>query len=466
MSYVPIISDFIIKLSDKTYKRHEGKIGQYYTTEEVSLHNKKDDFWCIVHSKVYDLTDYLLMHPGGAALLFKQGGKDATQDFEGMFHSRNAKAILEKFYIGKLISNSQLSFLIQNNNSISISNNKSNNSKMNTNLLTPFKIPVNINNPMKQILKQQQPNQVIITTATKTPIQQDDSSNIPISKIYKVKLLEKEIISQNSYCLWISIPESLEVLNWVKPLTHVSLSTEDELMSVDNNNISSPTFRSYTPIDQSNEIRALQFLIKSYENGMISKKLCLLEQGDTILLRGPIKTGNSSFKLDSILEEQQQQSQVEQYLLMIAGGSGITPMLQTIINILEKQPISSTSSLQNLKILLLYSNSREIDIIYKNEIISIQNRFPSRFICQFILTKQEQTQINIVTPTTLDKTRSTQLTTIPYQYGRITKETLTQILEGIPIVKIKETLVCGPFDFNSNISNQLLQIGIKCITLE
>ncbi len=46
-----------------------------WTREEVSLHNKADDCWTIVHGRVYNVTKYLDFHPGGSKFLMKNAGK-------------------------------------------------------------------------------------------------------------------------------------------------------------------------------------------------------------------------------------------------------------------------------------------------------------------------------------------------------------------------------------------------------
>ncbi|KAA1465947.1 acyl-CoA dehydrogenase [Dentipellis sp. KUC8613] len=54
-----------------------------FTREEVALHNKEGDLWIIVDSKVYDLSRFAKMHPGGANVLYVSSvaGKDATNAF-------------------------------------------------------------------------------------------------------------------------------------------------------------------------------------------------------------------------------------------------------------------------------------------------------------------------------------------------------------------------------------------------
>ncbi|KAI1136444.1 hypothetical protein F5Y05DRAFT_108623 [Hypoxylon sp. FL0543] len=48
---------------------------------EVAKHNTTSSCWIVINSKVYDVTPYLDQHPGGAAILVKQGGRDATSEF-------------------------------------------------------------------------------------------------------------------------------------------------------------------------------------------------------------------------------------------------------------------------------------------------------------------------------------------------------------------------------------------------
>ncbi|GAA98980.1 uncharacterized protein L969DRAFT_64385 [Mixia osmundae IAM 14324] len=57
-----------------------------FSRAEVAKHAKEDDLWIIVDTAVYDLSDFIDMHPGGASILLdpKIAGKDATQVFFGL----------------------------------------------------------------------------------------------------------------------------------------------------------------------------------------------------------------------------------------------------------------------------------------------------------------------------------------------------------------------------------------------
>ncbi|KAG5652333.1 hypothetical protein H0H81_005401 [Sphagnurus paluster] len=54
-----------------------------YTKEEVAKHNKQGDLWIVVDSKVFDLSKFAAMHPGGLSVLLDEevAGQDATNAF-------------------------------------------------------------------------------------------------------------------------------------------------------------------------------------------------------------------------------------------------------------------------------------------------------------------------------------------------------------------------------------------------
>eukprot|EP00249_Psilotum_nudum_P007171 c20365_g1_i1 orf=788-1372(-) len=69
---------------------------------EVASHTTKDDCWLVIHGKVYDVTHFLEEHPGGEEVLIEASGKDATQEFNDIGHSDEAKSMLKDFCIGVL----------------------------------------------------------------------------------------------------------------------------------------------------------------------------------------------------------------------------------------------------------------------------------------------------------------------------------------------------------------------------
>lgn len=98
-----------------------------YTLADVQKHNTSTDAWIIIHNKgktrscqycfrlklpqnantaipreVYNVSNYLEDHPGGAALLVEVAGKDATEEFVEAGHSEDADDVLEGLCIGHL----------------------------------------------------------------------------------------------------------------------------------------------------------------------------------------------------------------------------------------------------------------------------------------------------------------------------------------------------------------------------
>ncbi|XP_013921341.1 PREDICTED: cytochrome b5 [Thamnophis sirtalis] len=85
---------------DKTEK--EPWRGCYYKLEEVQKHNHSQSTWIILHRRIYDLSKFLEEHPGGEEVLREQAGGDATESFEDVGHSTDARALSETFIIGEL----------------------------------------------------------------------------------------------------------------------------------------------------------------------------------------------------------------------------------------------------------------------------------------------------------------------------------------------------------------------------
>ncbi|KAJ0142431.1 Long-chain specific acyl-CoA dehydrogenase, mitochondrial [Colletotrichum tanaceti] len=56
-------------------------VAKTFTRDEVAKNNTEDSLWCIIDSKVYDLTDFVDGHPGGESVLRQVAGRDATAEF-------------------------------------------------------------------------------------------------------------------------------------------------------------------------------------------------------------------------------------------------------------------------------------------------------------------------------------------------------------------------------------------------
>merc|ERR1711979_52954 len=77
-----------------------------YKLVEVAEHNKSKgedkSIWTVIHDKVYDVTKFLDEHPGGEEIMIENAGLDATEAFEDVGHSTDAREMLAEYLIGEL----------------------------------------------------------------------------------------------------------------------------------------------------------------------------------------------------------------------------------------------------------------------------------------------------------------------------------------------------------------------------
>ena len=74
-----------------------------YSLELVAEHATAEDCWSIVGDSVYDLTDWIAAHPGGAQRIISMCGNDSTSHYENHHAGqRSATATLDRYVIGTL----------------------------------------------------------------------------------------------------------------------------------------------------------------------------------------------------------------------------------------------------------------------------------------------------------------------------------------------------------------------------
>jgi len=69
---------------------------------DVASHSSKKDLYVVIHDKVYNASSFVDEHPGGEEVLLDVGGQDATEAFEDVGHSDEAREILSGMLLGNL----------------------------------------------------------------------------------------------------------------------------------------------------------------------------------------------------------------------------------------------------------------------------------------------------------------------------------------------------------------------------
>ncbi|ORE11234.1 ferredoxin reductase-like protein [Rhizopus microsporus var. microsporus] len=121
-----------------------------------------------------------------------------------------------------------------------------------------------------------------------------------------------------------------------------------------------PVVRPYTPISSADTVGFLEFVIKKYDTGKLTPILDSMKPGDTLEFKGPLPKYNW---------EKDQKTNVG----LIAGGSGITPMVQIIRRVLDEKPTDKKT-----KITLIFANVNENDILLKDELDQIAKEHPDK----------------------------------------------------------------------------------------
>ncbi|GAV27088.1 hypothetical protein PMKS-000549 [Pichia membranifaciens] len=234
------------------------------------------------------------------------------------------------------------------------------------------------------------------------------------SKFQDYELIDKTVISKNTAIYRFKLDHDYDQLRI--PVGHhlackVKLDGKDEI-------------RYYTPISNQFDEGFFDIIVKSYKDGSVSKYFATLNPGAKVLFKGPV--GRMSYK-----------SNMADNIVMIAGGSGITPMLAVLGSII-------TSPEDKTSVKLLFANETENDILLREELDEYVKEYPG-FDLKYIL--------NYPPATWNDGYK-----------GMITEEILKKELPN-PNANTK-IFICGPMGMKKQMLEDLEKLGWPKGTLQ
>ena len=281
-----------------------------FTKKQILEKREEGLVWIVIKNNVYDVTEFLDEHPGGAELITDIAPDDfktMTSEFIDAEHSEEAMEQLQTFFKGTLLDEGGSDFE----------------------------------------LEEEEEDHPFVEAPNHDPTH-------PFSGLTEVtlKLDSLEHLSHDVTVYRFALQNKLDEFSL--PIgKHIVLSFEE----MDGHHIS----RAYTPVSPCGDTGFVDFLIKHYPNGKMSSHLRELHPGhSTIQMKGPkgklSYEGNGRFR---IRRKGKEDTVKLSHIGMIAGGSGITPMFQ-IIQAVARNPQDE------LKISLLFANKSEEDMILKH----------------------------------------------------------------------------------------------------
>ena len=191
--------------------------------------------------------------------------------------------------------------------------------------------------------------------------------------------------------------------------------------------------RPYTPISKPTKSGSIDLLVKHYTNGAMSREFSKLKIGDKMVF----------WQIPFNIKERYP-FEGDETIVMLAVGTGITPMFQAIQRLFDTDEDQSPNLNTHTKVILLYGCRSRNDILLQKELERVQQKYPDRFQLSYIISQDKKVKDT-------DDGRWTQ--------GRISKDMLERLISDyIPALyrgeekcKVCKVWICGTPSFYDDI---------------
>ncbi|KAJ3533482.1 hypothetical protein NM688_g7276 [Phlebia brevispora] len=319
--------------------------------EEIAKHNSTNDCWIIIDNKVYDVTDVLSWHPGGAAAILAYAGKAtvaATLQYKGIHDNcKRFPSLACDFgtqHLCELDANSK-----RDECYIGVLSNEA------------------VGEMKKDAMR-------AADALAKVKKEREDFALQP-DLFTSATLVKKTEVSEDTRYYVFSLPKRANGEHGLLKLPvgrHIMLSVHFDDQAV---------LRPYTPIAPvlpEEEDGTFTLCVKTYfptdggpypPGGLVSNYLDCMNEGEEIDIRGP--EGEITYKGRGKFDIEGKEYQFEK-INLIAGGSGLTPHWQLIHAVLS-------DSADETAISLIDCNKTYDDILMRDELQRYASKHPKRF---------------------------------------------------------------------------------------
>lgn len=345
---------------------------------DVAKHKNAKSCWITMNGRIYDVTPFLKQHPGGAQMLLMYGGKDATTAFNAVHtHTSYAKDILKQFHIGYL-----------------------------PDMAPKPGAPVAEVKSQPVVEHDEDPFAGLVGAAAAAVPPQQPVVAADFKWKFELDKIDKVTADTSLFHFKVGM-DSAATQFLLAPGQHIYV------------NIPGVGEKPYTPTNHSNGNMSL--LVKTYASGQVSAAIHRLTIGSGI----DVRSSAPKFDWKSVLDGRYS------FIGMIAGGTGVTPMVQIIRGILECPDMKSPPRMS-----LILSNKTDDDVLLKAQLTSVAESHPGVLTITFVSSRSQ---------------------------GRITSSQVSSIWQQT-LSSASETAlacICGPAAFTSDIAAMCESLGFQ-----
>ncbi|SEH28680.1 ferredoxin--NADP reductase [Chryseobacterium culicis] len=229
---------------------------------------------------------------------------------------------------------------------------------------------------------------------------------------HKLKVADKSFLTEDAVLLTFDVTEDLKSSFVFESGQYVTLKSE-----INNEEIR----RSYS-ICTSPEENSLSVVVKAIDGGVFSTFVKnRIEVGDDLEVSVP--EGRFVYHISENSAKN---------IFLVAAGSGITPIISIVKNILNNEPLS--------KVTLLFANKQIEDTIFLDQLKALEAQFKETLKVIYIFSRKKQEH---------------------HHFGRIDYDFLdTQIHKELDVKSFSEFYTCGPEELVKTVHDYLLSIEI------